>query len=117
MQLSTSLAFSGQEAKTLRYALCQKNVKQAEVGPYDKNQYFVMIKLTDTATKEFATLTGSNIDIRLTILAGDVVVTSAIIQDAIESGSIGSSSMSEQEALKLQKFILNNAEYPCGLIK
>ncbi len=116
IMLSVPLAAFAEEAGTLRYALCQKNVKQAEIG-HLKDQYFVTIKLTEVATKEFAALTGNNIDKKLTILAGDMVVTSAIIKDTISSGSIGSLPMTEQAALKLQQFILNNADSQCGLVK
>ena len=116
MLLSTPLGSSADEAGALRYAVCQMNVKQVEIG-HVKGQYFVTSKLTEAATKEFANLTGNNIGKRLTILAGDMVVTSAIIKDTIGSGSISSLPMSEQAASKLHQFLLNNTESQCGLVK
>lgn len=116
MLLFATFSFSAEDAESLRYAVCQKNVRHADIG-HGKDQYSVTIRLTVAATKEFANLTGNNIGKRLTIVAGDMVVTSAIIKDTIGSGSIGSLPMTEQAALKLQQFILNSTESQCGLVK
>lgn len=101
----------------LHYALCQKNIKTAWINSYN-DKVSVGIQLTSSATKDFALLTGNNIKKRLTIILNDRVVTSAIIQAPIDSGSIGAKVESLIKAEELKKSVLNNApESPCGLIE
>jgi len=115
-QLLCPFAFAAETDDSIRFAICLKNIKQATiVRQVDK--FIVIIQLTETATKDFETLTRQNVGKRLTILLGYLVVTSAIIQDKIDSGSIGSLPMTESDAKKLQQQINNAPEVPCGYIK
>ena len=116
IQLFGLLAFAAAETETLRYALCTNNIAQAKVASHG-DDFFVIIKLSQLATNDFRTITAKNVGKRLTILLNDTIVTSAIIQDEIDSGTIQSSRMTEIAAKNLQQRILNSIEGQCGLIK
>lgn len=78
--------------------------------------FLLNINLSDTVTKDFASLTEQNIGKRLTILIGNVVVTSAIIKVQIDSGSMVSYAMSQADAQKLLKQLNDAPSAPCGYI-
>lgn len=110
------VTFAQAESKPLRYVLCKNIVAQARVVS-SSNSFSVIIKLSQSATKDFSIITAKNVGRRLTIYVNDTVVTSAIIKAEINSGTIQSSRMTEGEAKNIQSRILNSIKEPCGLVK
>ena len=102
---------------SIRYALCQKNVKKIEVVPQG-NLYSLHIALTESATEDFFRLTKDNIGKTLDIEFENVFITGAHIEVPIKSGYILTIPATEEEANRLNQNILNSRnEESCGNAK
>lgn len=100
----------------LKYSICKNNVVDA-VASYDDHYHTVNIRLTPSATKEFAEFTEQNIGKYFEILFKGEAVTWPFIKDKISSGSIQLKVKSKKEADTLAKDILNYApQEPCGVV-
>jgi preprotein translocase subunit SecD len=103
--------------ESIIYALCEKNIESVEVVEQGK-MYSVNIKLAASDAEEFYRLTLENIGKRLDVIIGNTLVTTAIIQAGIKSGSVLSTPKEKVVALELKQRIQNSAPIgPCGMTK
>ena len=102
---------------SIRYALCQKNVKKIEVVPQG-NLYSLHIALTESATEDFFRLTKDNIGKTLDIEFENIFITGSDIDAPIKSGNILTIPATKEEANRLRQSILDGRnEAPCGKVK
>ena len=102
---------------SIRYTLCQKNIKIIEVVPQG-NLHSLRIALTESATKDFYRLTKDNIGKTLNIVFEDAFVSGAEIDVPISSGLILTIPATKEGANRLRQSILDdNNETPCGQAK
>ena len=91
-------AYAGE---TLQYELTHDKIMSARVSEIKNGLYEVSVELNGPATKAFARLTGDNIGKRLEIIFAGRILTSAIVQDRIDSGMIALGESKLEEAAKL----------------
>ena len=101
---------------SIRYALCQKNVKKIEVV-HQGNLYSLRIALTESAAEDFFRFTKDNIGITLDIEFEGFFITGADIDAPIKSGYILSIPATKEEANRLRQRILDSRNNtPCGKV-
>ncbi|MCD4740998.1 MAG: hypothetical protein K8R67_00740 [Desulfobacteraceae bacterium] len=120
IQIFVLLLFVGAISSTaksdtsIRYALCQKNVKKIEVV-HQGDLYSLRIALTESAAEDFFRLTKDNIGKTLDIEFEGFFITGADINAPIKSGYILSVPATKEEANRLRQRILDSRNNtPCG---
>ena len=111
-----AISSTAKSDSSIRYAICQKNVKKIEVVQQG-NLYSLRIVLTESAAADFYRLTKDNIGKTLDIEFEGFFITGADIDAPIKSGNILSIPATKEEANRLRQRILNSHNNtPCGKV-
>lgn len=96
------------------YRLCRGDVQSVELQRAE-GDYRTTVQLSSHASKAFATFTEMNIGKYVIVVAGESILSNAIIRERIDSGRLVSASAREEEAIQLRGAILERLPgSPCG---